>query len=91
MGQAQTTTDHDVTWQWTKERDGGSSKVTGTEGNDGEGISLVAFAEADDWLTVVDREECFQTIEQRCLAFLHQDETADGKPSRFFNFIPHHG
>ena len=35
----------------------------------------------------LDWDEFFETFEDRELAFLHQDRTADGKPSRFFKFV----
>ena len=61
--------------------------VKGTEGKDGEGILRVDFREPDDKLEPISWDEFFETFEDRKLAFLHQDKTADGKESRFFKFV----
>lgn len=87
MSSARTTTDHDEIRAWIEQRGGTPSRVKGTEGEDGEGILRVDFAEADDRLEPISWEEFFDTFEDRKLAFLHQDETADGQESRFFKFV----
>jgi hypothetical protein len=87
MSSASKTTDHDFIRQWVEERDGRPTKVRGTEGDDGEGILRIDFAEPDDKLEPISWEEFFETFEDRKLAFLHQDETAAGKTSRFFKFV----
>ncbi len=87
MSQAATTTDHTVIRKWIEERKGRPSVVKGTEGRDGEGILRVDFREPDDKLEEIGWDEFFETFEDRKLAFLHQDRTADGKPSRFFKFV----
>lgn len=66
---------------------GRPTKVRGTEGDDGEGILRIDFAEPDDKLEPVKWEEFFETFEDRKLAFLHQDETGAGQTSRFFKFV----
>ena len=65
--------------------------MKGTEGKDGEGILRVDFAEPDENLEAVDWDEFFKTFEDRKLAFLHQDKTADGHISRFFKFVRREG
>ena len=87
MSSATTTTDHDEIRKWIEQRGGTPSRVKGTEGDDGEGILRVDFAEADDKLEPISWEEFFETFEDRGLAFLHQDKTAEGKESRFFKFV----
>jgi len=87
MSQAQTTTDHDAIRKWIEARGGRPTKVKGAEGDDGEGILRVDFAEPDDKLEPIDWKEFFETFEDRKLAFLHQDKTADGHESRFFKFV----
>ena len=54
---------------------------------DGEGILRIDFAEPDDKLKPIPWEEFFETFEDRKLAFLHQDKTADGKKSNFNKLI----
>ena len=87
MAQAQRTIDHDEIRRWIEERGGTPTKVKGTEGRDGEGILRVDFAEPDEKLEPIEWQEFFETFEDRKLAFLHQDKTADGKESRFFKFV----
>jgi hypothetical protein len=87
MAQADATTDHNVIRKWIEQRGGRPTRVKGTEDREGEGILRVDFAEPDDKLEPIDWEEFFETFEDRQLAFLHQDKTADGRPSRFFKFV----
>ncbi len=91
MSQASTTTDHKAIRRWIEERKGRPSVVKGTEGRDGEGILRVDFREPDDKLEEIDWDTFFETFEDRQLAFLHQDRTADGKVSRFFKFVRREG
>ena len=87
MSQAETTTDHDAIRKWIEARQGRPSKVKGTESRDGDSLLRVDFREPDEKLEEISWEEFFQTFEDRELAFLHQDKTADGKTSRFFKFV----
>jgi hypothetical protein len=87
MASATTTTDHGFIRKWVETRGGRPARVKGTESKDGEGILRVDFAEPDDKLQEISWEEFFKTFEDRELAFLHQDETAGGKTSRFFKFV----
>jgi hypothetical protein len=87
MSQAKTTTDHNEIRQWIESRQGRPTVVDGTQGKDGEGILRVDFQEPDAKLDEIPWDEFFKTFEDRKLAFLHQDETAGGKPSRFFKFV----
>lgn len=87
MSSAETTTDHEQIRAWIEQRGGTPTRVKGTEDDEGEGILRIDFAEADDALEPISWEEFFDTFEDRKLAFLHQDKTADGKESRFFKFV----
>ena len=89
MSQANTTTDHEVIRKWTESRRGRPAVVKGTEGKDGEGILRIEFRHGDK-LEDVSWDEFFETFEDRKLAFLFQDKTADGKESRFFKFVSRH-
>ncbi len=91
MAQASTTTDHNVIRKWAEARDGRPARVRGTEDRSGEGILRFDFAEPDDKLESISWEEFFETFDDRKLAFLHQDKTADGKTSRFFKFVRREG
>jgi len=82
-----TTTDHDIIRQWVESRQGRPTRVRGTGDEHGEGILRIDFAEPDEKLEEISWEEFFETFDDRKLAFLHQDQTADGKTSRFFKFV----
>lgn len=86
MSQAKTTTDHKQIRHWIEARGGRPSVVKGTEGQDGEGVLRVEFRHPDK-LEDVDWDTFFKTFDDRELAFLHQDKTADGQESRFFKFV----
>lgn len=87
MSTSETTTDHDTIRKWIEDRGGVPTVVKGTEDDEGEGILRVDFAERDDKLEEISWDEFFDTFEDRGLAFLYQEETADGKESRFFRFV----
>jgi len=87
MSQANTTTDHKKIRKWVEERGGRPTRVKGTEGKDGSGILRFDFAEPDEKLEEISWEEFFQTFEDRELALLYQDKTADDQTSRFFKFV----
>ena len=87
MSEAKTTTDHKEIRKWIEDRKGHPTVVHGTEGKDGEGILRVDFREPDDKLEPIGWDDFFKTFDDRKLAFLHQDETKDGKPSRFNKFV----
>lgn len=86
MSEAKTTTDHKEIRRWIEARGGRPSVVKATEGKDGEGLLRVEFRHPDK-LEDIDWDTFFETFEDRKLAFLHQDKTADGKESRFFKFV----
>ena len=87
MSSGTTTTDHKEIRRWIEKRGGTPTVVKGTEGKDGEGILRIDFAEPDDKLEPISWDEFFETFEDRKLAFLHQDKTANGQESRFFKFV----
>jgi len=91
MSQGSTTTDHDVIRKWVEARKGHPSRVRGTADKSGEGILRIDFAEPDAKLEKISWDEFFETFEDRKLAFLHQDKTADGHTSRFFKFVRRDG
>ncbi len=86
MSASETTTDHNAIRKWVEKRNGRPAVVKGTDGNDGEGILRIESRHADK-LEDIDWNTFFETFEDRKLAFLHQDKTADGSESRFFKFV----
>ena len=85
--QSDTTTDHKVIQKWIESRKGKPAKVGTTDDKNHHGILRVDFGGDDDKLEVIEWEEFFATFDEHKLAFLHQDKTADGKPSRFNKFV----
>ncbi|WP_299359493.1 hypothetical protein [uncultured Paracoccus sp.] len=91
MSSSETTTDHFTIRRWCEERGGTPTVVKDTQGEDGDGILRIDFAEPDESLTEISWEDFFQTFEDRGLAFLYQNETKDGEQSRFFKFVKREG
>ena len=96
MASAMKTTDHDEIRQWIEERKGRPSRVKGSASGDSGGLLRVDFddpsgEEDDDQLEEIEWDEFFKAFDDNDLAFLHQDETADGKTSRFNKFVSRAG
>ncbi len=87
MSSGEATTDHDVSRQWAELRGGRPTRVKGTESRDGSGVLRFDFNEPDETLEEISWDEFFETFDDRELALLYQDKTADGQTSRFFTFI----
>ena len=91
MSDAQTTTDHDTIRNWAEDRDGRPATVAATEEGDEPGVLTIHFHgvhdEADEDLEDISWDDWFDKFEDENLAFLHQDETADGSTSRFFKLV----
>jgi hypothetical protein len=82
-----TTTDHDVIRAWAEARNGCPASVEGT-GSDGDaGILRIEFRDDKGDLEDVDWEPFFRTFDERGLAFVYQEKTSDGSPSRFNKFV----
>jgi hypothetical protein len=84
---AATTTDHDEIRQWVEDRGGTPAKVADTDGRKGSGILRIDFGEPDESLAPIEWDEFFQIFDDRDLAFLHEETTADGDQSYFNKFV----
>jgi hypothetical protein len=84
MTSAQKTTDHETIRQWAEERQGRPAVIR-TEGKGG--ILRLDFGKPEENLEQIGWEEFFAIFDENGLAFLHQDKTADGEPSRFNKFV----
>lgn len=85
---AQRTTDHDKIRAWVEARNGHPSVVKSSHDTaEGGGILRIDFDKPEASLEEVPWDEFFDIFEERNLAFLYQERTADGKPSRFFKFV----
>ena len=91
MADAQQTTDHDTIRSWAEERDGRPATVKGTHPGGEAGVLTIHFPDVDtggeEDLEDISWNDWFDKFEQEGLAFLHQDETADGSTSRFFKVV----
>lgn len=87
MSEAKTTQDHDTIRRWAEERGGKPSAVGETKSADDAGILRLDFDPKDKGLDTVSWDEFFEKFDDAELSFLYQDETADGKKSRFHKFI----
>ncbi len=89
-GESKTTTDHDTIHAWAQERNGRPATVRGTEGGDEAGVLRMHFegyGAGEESLEPISWEEFFEKFEEKNLAFLYQETTADGDVSRFFKLV----
>jgi hypothetical protein len=78
--------DHEEIRRWVEERNGRPARVKATAG-DGGGILRIDFREPDQGLEPIEWEEFFEIFEGKRLAMVQQEETAEGKVSRFAKFV----
>lgn len=83
------TTDHNEIQQWVEERGGHPARVKGTEKKGSAGLLRIDYPgfSGEDRLEEITWEEFFDAFEKNKLAFLYQEETKDGKPSRFSKLV----
>ena len=92
MSQSKRTTDHEQIRRWVEARDGKPARVQGTGATDEAGLLRIDFpekesAEEDDELEEISWDEFFDKFDEKRLAFVYQDRTATGEPSRFNKFV----
>jgi len=83
------TTDHDEIRNWVEERGGKPARVKNTAKGEAGGLLRIDYPgfSGEDSLEVITWAEFFEAFEENNLAFLYQDETKDGKESRFSKLI----
>jgi hypothetical protein len=88
-GAAHTTTDHETIRRWVEERGGRPATVAGTADEGGAGLLRIDFPgySGEGRLEPLSWEDFFAKFEEAQLAFLYQDETAEGDRSRFSKFV----
>ncbi|MEI9406388.1 hypothetical protein [Mesorhizobium argentiipisi] len=84
MSEPLKTTNHEVIRAWIEAREGRPAVVR-TAGK--AAVLRVDFGECEDDLQPVEWEEFFAILDGNELAFVHQDITAEGLPSRFNKFV----
>lgn len=87
MSTSHTTTSHDKIRSWIEARKGRPARVR-TKGDGG--ILRIDFGTPEDNLEEIGWDEFFEIFDENKLAFLYQDETQDGKTSRFSKFVARH-
>ena len=83
------TTDHEVIKRWVEERDGSPARVKDTDKGTSSGVLRIDYPgySGEESLEAITWDEFFEGFEENNLAFLYQDETKDGKKSRFSKLI----
>lgn len=81
------TTDVEEIRRWAEERDGHPAVVAGTNDSPETGILRIDFGDHEESLEEISWEEFETKFKANELAFLYQEETADGGQSRFFKFV----
>jgi hypothetical protein len=87
MASSKQTTDHEEIRAWVEERGGKPARVEGTGSGDDPGILRIDFPGDDDRLEEISWDEWLEAFDENELAFLYQDETADGGASRFNKLV----
>src|SRR3712207_3575160 len=87
--ESKVTTDHDEIRRWVEERGGHPARVKDTESKNSPGLLRIDYAgfSGGDSLEAISWDEFFEGFEKNGLAFLYQEETKDGKESRFSKLI----
>jgi hypothetical protein len=90
MSESQRTTDHEKIRQWAEARNGKPARVPGTGDGDDVGILRIDFPETNDdeeELEEITWDEFFEKFDEKRLAFVYQERTAEGRESRFNKFV----
>ncbi len=89
---AHTTVQHEAIKAWAEERGGTPARIKGSGEKHKrhfkhDGILCIDFGEPEESLEPISWQEFFKIFDEHKLAFLFQEETAEGKVSRFFKFV----
>ncbi len=88
-GESKATTNHDEIRRWVEARGGMPATVKRTERDGEAGVLRIDFPGYGDSsaLEHLSWDEFFRKFDEKDLAMLYQDTTADGKESRFVKFV----
>jgi hypothetical protein len=83
------TTDHDEIRGWVEQHDGTPASVRGTENGGSAGVLRIDFpgGAGEDQLEHISWDEWFAKFDEENLAFLYQEQKADGGDSTFFKLV----
>ena len=86
--ESKTTTNHEEIQRWVEERGGRPAIVKRTE-KGGSALLRIDYPgfSGEDTLEEIEWDEFFEIFDENNLAFLYQEETADGGQSRFSKFV----
>ena len=91
MSISKRTTDHDEIRQWAEARNGKPARVPGTNDNADAGLLRIDFPENNEEeqeeLEEITWDEFFEKFDERRLAFVYQERTAEGRESRFNKLV----
>ena len=88
------TTDHKIIRQWAEQRGGEPASILDRETpHENAGVLRIRFADSaeEDRVKRISWSDFFTRFEQSHLAFLYEEENAEGDQSRFFKFISRNG
>jgi hypothetical protein len=89
--ESKVTTNHEEIRKWVEARGGKPARVKGTGDENDPGLLRIDFEEPggarDERLEPISWDEWFRKFDENKLAFLYQEETAQGQPSRFFKLV----
>jgi hypothetical protein len=88
------TTDHDEIRKWVEARGGKPATIAGTEsGADEAGLLRIDFptGATNPPLEPISWEDFFKKFDEEGLAFVYQEQKADGEPSYFSKFVSREG
>jgi hypothetical protein len=90
MSSSKRTTDHAKIRQWAEARNGTPARVQGTDEGGDAGLLRIDFPEEheeEEDLEEITWDEFFEKFDEKRLAFVYQEKTAGGEPSRFNKFV----
>lgn len=87
MSEGKVTTDHAKIRKWAESRGATPATVAKTKSGGLPGVLRLDFEPRDEALEPIDWDEFFEKFDREKLAFLYQERTQDGSPSRFHKFI----
>ena len=87
--ETRTTTDHDEIRRWVEEHGGKPARVRGTGDGGDPGVLRIDFpgGTGEDQLEHISWDDWFQKFDENGLAFLYQEQKADGEDSTFFKLV----
>jgi hypothetical protein len=88
-GAARATTDHETIRNWVEDRGGHPATVRRTGDEEDPGILRIDYPgySGERSLEPISWDAFFEKFDEKRLAFLYQDETVEGEPSRFSKLV----